>query len=208
MNKYISALSVVVAFGIVSFSGDLTPSRAVPPTSPEPQYDEKGALKRPIDFQRWVFVGSNIGLKYKRNHPEATHRAQDRQKAAKVGEFHNIYIRPESYEQYLKTGRFPEMTVLVMDVYEAKDRDQKDIVSGGFFPGRQLRIEVAVKNSKRPDGSNTDWAYYEFDPVTTATARAFPDRACYDCHRKHASVDNVWTQFYPVLRTPEKVPKQ
>lgn len=205
MNKYISVLSVVAAVGIAHCSADLTPSRAVPPAaSREPQYDDKGALKTPTGFERWVFVGSNIGLKYKRSQPGAAHREQDRQKAAKVGDFHNVYIRPESYEAYLKTGKFPEKTVLVMDVYEARERDDKGIVSGGLFPGKQLRIEVAVKNSKRPDGSSTDWAYYEFDPMTTATAKAFPDRSCYDCHRKHASADNVWTQFYPALRTPAK----
>ena len=31
-------------------------------------------------------------------------------------------------------------------------------------------------------------------------ARAFPDKACYDCHLQHASDDLVWVQFYPTLR--------
>lgn len=168
--------------------------------SAEPQYDEKGNLKRPTDFHTWVFVGANIGLQYRKDGQETNQREQDRHKAAAVGDFHNGYIRPESYEHYLKTGKFPDKTVLVMEVYEAKDRDQQNVVSGGLFPGERRSIEVAVKNSKRPDGSTTDWAYYVFKPTTKSTAKAFPDNACYDCHRKHASVDNVWVQFYPVLR--------
>jgi hypothetical protein len=46
----------------------------------------------------------------------------------------------------------------------------------------------------------TDWAYYDFDKPTKATAAAFRDATCYDCHLKHADVDNVWVQFYPTLR--------
>jgi hypothetical protein len=47
---------------------------------------------------------------------------------------------------------------------------------------------VAVKNGKRPEGSKTDWAYYDFDKPTRATASAFRDAACYDCRLKHPCV--------------------
>jgi hypothetical protein len=63
-----------------------------------------------------------------------------------------------------------------------------------------------VKNSARPDGSKTPWAYYSFTNRTApngpplATAKAQPDANCYDCHLKHADRDNVWVQFYPTLR--------
>jgi hypothetical protein len=175
--------------------------------SSDPQYEAKWELKRPENFRTWVFVGANLGLQYHKDVPETTPREKDRRKAD-PGDFHNVYIRPEAYEHFLRTGKFPDLTVLVMDVYEAKERDAKNIVSKGLFPGSQRRIEVAVKNSKRPDGSKTDWAYYAFDPPTKATATAFPDSACYDCHHKHADLDNVWVQFYPVLRNPEKPPGQ
>ena len=62
-----------------------------------------------------------------------------------------------------------------------------------------LSLSANVKNSRRPDGSKTDWAYYDF-PAGQLTAKAFLDKACYDCHLDHASDDNVWVQFYPVLR--------
>jgi len=170
-----------------------------------PEYDEKGNLKQPTDYRRWVFVGSNIGLQYSKDLAETTRREKDRQQGAKSGDFHNVYINPEAYEQYLKTGKFPDRTVLVMDVYEAKEKDPKGVVSGGFFPGAQRRIEVAVKNSKRPDGSKTDWAYYAFpNPSKPSAQGAFKDADCYQCHRKHAADDNVWVQFYPILRRDRK----
>jgi len=210
LTRWLFVLPAGLALGAVPLVGNVNsnPQERVDlgkvTRSAEPQYDGNGDLKRPTDFQTWVFVGANLGLRYRKDVQNISHREQDRQKGTASGDFHNVYIRPESYEQYLKSGTFPDLTVLVMDVYEAKERDQQDIVAKGLFPGAQRSVEVAVKNSKRPDGSKTDWAYYVFDPPTQKTAKAFPDRACNDCHRKHASVDNVWVQFYPVLRAEEK----
>jgi Cytochrome P460 len=204
MIQRIGAASVLAALAIVFLIDSSPASRAVPGPVPEPQYDGNGDLKRPADFQSWIFVGANIGLQYRRDTAEKAQREQDTGKRTTSGDFHNIYIRPEAYEEYRKTGKFPDMTMLVMDVYQTKERDEKNIVLNGLFPGKQRAIEVAVKNSKRPDGLKTDWAYYVFDPPTTPTAKAFRDSACYDCHLKHASVDNVWVQFYPVLRDREE----
>src|SRR5438067_6873249 len=106
--------------------------------STEPQYSEKGELKRPADYQTWVFVGSNIGLQYRKPVTETTEREQERRKEKEKGDFHNVYINAEAYAHYKKTGKFPDKTMLVMDVYEAKDKEPKNIVSKGFFPGNQL----------------------------------------------------------------------
>jgi acetyl esterase/lipase len=156
-------------------------------------------LKRPGDHRAWVFVGSNIGIQYRKDVSETTDPEKVRRKEKEIGDFHNVYINPQAYEHYTRTGKFPDKTMLVMDVYEAKDKEPKNIVSKGYFPGNQLHVEVAVKNSKRPDGSKTDWAYYAFPP-NQPTAKAFPDSACYQCHLQHADDDNVWVQFYPTLR--------
>ena len=166
-----------------------------------PEYGEQGKLKFPSGFQSWVFVGANIGLQYRQDVPEATLRERARRKDGDAGEFHNVYINAESYEAFRKTGKFPERTVLVMDVYEVRDKEPQNIVIGGHFPGQRRGIEVAVKNSNRPDGMKTDWAYYVFDiSDLTQPVMASNDADCYQCHKKHASVDNVWVQFYPILR--------
>jgi hypothetical protein len=164
-----------------------------------PQYNDRGELKRPTDYRTWVFVGTSIGLRYRQDVSDGTTRQGDGHKPAKLGDFHNVYINPPAYEHYVKTGKFPEKTMLVLDIYKAEAREPKGIVSGGLFSGEQLRIEVAVKNRARPDGSKTDWAYYDFPPGRP-TARAFPDKTCYECHRAHAADDKVWVQFYPTLR--------
>jgi hypothetical protein len=171
-----------------------------------PEYNARGELKLPADYRTWVFVGSNMGIEYG---DDANQPAKKQEPAkqpdggkVKVGNFHNVYINPEAYAEYVKSGKFPEKTVLVLDVYKAEPGT--GIVTEGLFPGRQTGIAIAVKNSARPDGEKTNWAYYDFAPGKT-TAKAFADKACYDCHLHHADDDNVWVQFYPtLLRLKEK----
>lgn len=172
-----------------------TPARK----STGPQYNDKGELKLPADFYTWVFVGSNLGIEYREaGEPDAA-REKNEEKPDKPRNFHNIYINPEAYEQYAKSGKFPEKTVLVLDMYKAEAGEPKSVVSDGRFPGKQTGVAIAVKNSARPDGGKSDWAYYEFS-LDQSAAKAFPNKACYDCHLQHADDDNVWVQFYPTLR--------
>ena len=139
----------------------------------QPEYTAQGELKLPVDFDDWVFVGSNLGLEYK----DPADNAAPAATPPKTGNFHNVYINPEAYAHYRKTGEFPEKTMLVLDIYQAVPGAPKSVVSSGLFPGKQMEVAVAVKNSARPDGSKTDWAYYDF-PLGQKTARAFPDKAC------------------------------
>jgi Cytochrome P460 len=171
-----------------------------------PQYAPNGQLLAPVGYETWVFVGSNIGLAYKPDAPAITAREAAR---ADKPQFHNVYINPEAYARFVATRQFPELTVLVMEKFAAVDRDTKGVLASGSFNGDRVGLEVAVKNSRRPDGSSTPWAYYDLtDPADPSKVRssapAFPDAVCESCHRQHASMDNVWVQFYPVLRNATK----
>jgi len=194
---------------LLALLGGIVEATGLPPGGPAketagPRYDDKGELKRPVDYQTWVFVGANLGLQYRRPAKDAKEGPDAKKAPAKRPQtFHNVYINPEAYHAYAKTGKFPDRTILVMEVYEALDREPRDIVTGGLFPGKLQSVEAAVKNTKRPDGSKTDWAYYAFTPKQ-ATAKAFPDANCYQCHLKHADDDSVWVQFYPTLRSHKK----
>jgi hypothetical protein len=200
MRRYRKAESLIALTAVVVLA-PRSPSDESRFPIPGPSYNEKGELKRPADYRRWVFVGSNLGLDYRKEISETSQPGKAQRKLP--GDFHNVYINPEAYEHYKRTGRFPDGTMLVMDVYEAKEKEPRRIVTHGFFPGNQLHMEMAVKNSRRPDGSKTDWAYYAF-PMNQSTAKAFPDSACYQCHLRHAEDDNVWVQFYPSLRLYKK----
>jgi Cytochrome P460 len=171
-------------------------------SSDDPQYAPGGDLLLPTGFETWVFVGSNLGLSYT---PEAAAAASAPPPRAPRQQFHNVSINRAAYDYFLANGSFPERTVLVMQVFEAADKEPKNVLANGFFNGRRVGLEVAVKNASRPDGKTTPWAYYNFTDQSDrakvlASATAFPDAACASCHRSHASTDNVWVQFYPTLR--------
>jgi len=156
----------------------------------------------PDGFETWVFVGSNLGLSYT---PDAAAAASAPPPRPGRQQFHNVSVNRAAYDYFLANGRFPDMTVLVMQVFEAADKEPKDVLASGLFNGRRVGLEVAVKNGSRPDGKTTPWAYYNFtDPSDRSkllvSAAAFADEACANCHQRHASIDNVWVQFYPALR--------
>jgi hypothetical protein len=172
------------------------------PSPTTPQYAPNHDLLMPPGFESWVFVGSNLGMAYKQDLPATTARETARADAPR---FHNVYLNPEAYAHFRATRQFPEPTMLVMENFAAADKEPQGILSTGQYNGDRVGLEVAVKNSKRPDGSTTPWAYYVFTDFTNPTqvlrqAPARPDAQCENCHRRHASMDNVWVQFYPTLR--------
>ena len=195
-------------FAIVTFSAWVTSTPLAQAQADEaPKYTADGQLLAPAGYEAWVFVGSNLGLAYRRDLPVSTGvEARRADRRADRPQFHNVYINPDAYKRFLATGEFPDPTILVMDRFVAADKEPKGIVTEGVFNGDRRGLEVAVKNLSRPDGLATAWAYYDFtdtsDPSKTrASASAFPDEICESCHRQHASKDNVWVQFYPVLRS-------
>ena len=88
---------------------------AVPPASAqdvEPRFTENNLLLRPQGYREWIFIGATLGMSYepsaeKRQHPK----------------FHNLYINPSSYREYRKTGRFPDRTIIAMEVLTAGSRE-------------------------------------------------------------------------------------
>ena len=103
--------------------------------------------------------------------------------------------------------------MLVMENYTSGSKENntaKGVVEGehefgtlnGHFEDARSGIEVALKDSETfEDG----WAYFNFTNFGDRTklmdkGRAFNKSMCWDCHKEHAADDNVFIQFYPVLR--------
>jgi hypothetical protein len=150
-----------------------------------PRYNDARDMLRPEGYRQWVFVGASLGLRY----------AEDGEPEEGPGSFHNVYIQPEAYADFMDNGIFPEKTILAMETYETGTREPKAELTGGYFEETLSGFSVAVKDSERFDET---WGYVSFGDGATATP--FPKERCYDCHAEHAAVDNVFTQFYPILR--------
>ena len=194
---------LITGAAALCFTFAVSPPKAQAQLADEPRYAPSGDLLLPSGFETWVFVGSNLGLSYTPD--AATAASAPPPRAGRQQQFHNVAITKAAYDYFLANDRFPDRTVLVMQVFEAADKEPKGVLANGVFNGRRVGLEVAVKNASRPDGKTTPWAYYNFtDPSdrskVRASAAAFPDEACANCHQLHASIDNVWVQFYPALR--------
>lgn len=154
-----------------------------------PRYTADGDLIRPEGYREWVFIGATLGMSYREGEAAAAPGPQ---------EFHNLYIAPAAYREYKKGGKFPEGTMLVMEKMTAAS--QVSINQRGHFQDKALGIEVALKDSSQYDES---WAYFNFirpDGSAAPSMKAFKKESCWACHNEHAATDNVFTQFYPMLR--------
>ena len=154
----------------------------------QPRYVEGKQLVLPEGYREWIFVGASLGLSY-----------SEQPRAGGPGTFAHIYIQPEAYEHFKQSGQFPEKTMLVMEVH--KPEQNVSINKQGYFEGDRVAVEVALKDrSKFEEG----WAYFDFANGRKKSATAFPKASCFNCHQQHAAIDNVFTQFYPVLRDLKK----
>jgi len=152
------------------------------PSRTQPRYTVEGALRRPADVERWVLVGTSLGLGYS----DATDDGP--------GMFHRVYLEPGAYDYYLRTRRFRDGTMLALSIREPSRRVPPS--RAGWTEGAFAALELAVKDPGRFPGG---WAYFDFGR-DEPTASALPRERCAQCHARHAARDNVFVQFYPQLR--------
>ena len=55
---------LLITLAAVVYQATHVPSGESRLAQPEPQYNEKGELRRPADYRSWVFVGSSDALSY------------------------------------------------------------------------------------------------------------------------------------------------
>ena len=150
------------------------------------KFNDKGELARPTDYREWVFLTAGLGMTYGPNAPRPGQPAP----------FSNVFVNPDSYREFMKTGKWPNGTMFILEIRSALEN--VSINNGGRTQGDIIAIEASVKDTTRfPDGG---WAYLGFDDragLKTAAA-PFPRTAtCYSCHSKNAAVEWSFTQFYP-----------
>src|ERR1051325_7959562 len=126
-----------------------------------PVFQGKTTLVRPANYREWIFVGSSRGLSYATN-PSS---------GGGMGEmYHNVYITPAAYREFASSGRFPEGTVLAMEMLSSETKREPGLQ--GSFEKDFLGLEVAVKDSSRFEG--TGWAYFGF---SNGNGSALKDKA-------------------------------
>jgi hypothetical protein len=155
---------------------------APPPEAPTAQYDSGGRLLRPADYRDWEFLSAGYGMNYD---------------AAPGGHelFTNVFVQRWAYQAFLRSGRWPERTMFVID--ERNTQSQGSINKTGHFQTELAGLAVEIKDAER---NGQVWAYYTFGADQPAAAAQPAGNACWACHERHAAVEHSFVQFYPTLK--------
>ena len=199
MQKYL--VTIIAGLGLSASAAYLLVAKQVLAAKSEQSsaiFDSDGKMQLPDPhiFRRWVFVGAPLT-------PNALNNGH-----ANFPEYHHVYIEEKNVEAYLKTGSFPEGTVIVKELTRVldptfPDGSRTEPSGRGYFNGQYNGIDLTVKDSKRFAKTN-NWGFFTFGhhplPYAKSAAEA-PATECASCHQANvAKTDMTWVQFYPLLR--------
>jgi Cytochrome P460 len=170
---YVTAIAVVTAFQPHATAQSTSDSSAA-------AFLPDGRLVYPAQYRDWIFLTSGLNMSYS---------------AAMVGHsmFDNVFVNPEAYREFLRTGTWPEHTLLVKETRTAAEKGSIN-KHGKFQTGEVMGVEVHVKDAHLSGG----WGFFEFNGKEAAPQIPLA-ASCYVCHGQHAAVDTTFVQFYPTL---------
>jgi hypothetical protein len=148
-----------------------------------PRYTPDNRLLLPQNYREWIFLSSGLDMSYSEKPEMAMHSM-----------FDNVFVNPAAWRSFQDSGRWPDKTVLLMEVRGAESKGS--INQRGHFQGSEVMgVDVHVRDTARfKDG----WAFFAFDSDQPATQIPV-SASCYSCHQQHAAVDTTFVQFYPTL---------
>ena len=198
MKRLFPLMGVILGVAVGFMPGSTPPATAGSPpavatggnTSADKllEFTLEGKLKRPpFSFRKWVYLGT----------PLTPNDLNDGK--ANFPEFHNVYMDPDSFAHFEKTGEYRDGTVIVKELVSVGEKEASS--GNGYFQGDFIGLEVSVKDAKRYPTEPGNWGYYSFGhsyPLKEQSAKNKTDE-CNGCHQRHA-INFVFSQYYPVLR--------
>ena len=146
-----------------------------------PSYDAEGKIIIPENMDRWPTVGTTYALSYEGDGGTT---------------LNTVRLDPESYDAYVKTGKFPVGAIFALEVRTAGRRDRAG--QGRQDAGRR-RWPLAACEGREGRAGHVDVLrlWREREGRATPIPRS---QACYSCHDEHAGkTDTVFMQYYPTL---------
>lgn len=188
-TRFAVAGGLILATGLAMPGVLANPSLAQTAPMDRAHFNSKGDLIRPEGWREWIYIGTPLT-------PNSLNPPQ-----AAFPEFHSVYIDPASWEHYKRTGEFRDGTMIAKELASV---GATQATSGkGFFMGELIGFEIAYKSDKHFPDDPGNWGYFSFghkpEPYDQ-TATKQPVAACAACHFASAAQDNVFIQYYPVIR--------
>ncbi|WCT74506.1 cytochrome P460 family protein [Sphingomonas naphthae] len=139
MRLKVLLTGAVAISGALAFRAAQGNARAAAATGGTPAYTKGGRLIVPADYREWVFLSSGIDTSY-------TERP--------VHQFDNVFAPRDAYRAFLKTGVWPDKTVLIVE-NRAVETKGSITRSGQFQTSGVIGLERAADRLNRlgiPDG--------------------------------------------------------
>ena len=143
-------------------------------------YAADGKLVAPKDYREWIYLSSGLDMTYGPAGPPPGQHS-----------FDNVFVDPASYRSFLKTGAWPDKTVMVLEVRNTAQ--DLSINKAGHVQTGVRAVEVHVKDEARGG-----WAFYGVN-AAGETNKFAPTSSCHVCHNASGAVDTTFVQFYPTL---------
>lgn len=113
------------------------------------KFNEAGELLLPQDYREWIMVGTQVT-------PNEMNEGN-----APFAEIRTVYLDPDSYAHWKKTGKFRDGAMTVKELISVGEREGPGS-GNGYFMGDYIGLEASVKDSKRFTNEPGNWAYYIF----------------------------------------------
>ncbi|RXT51192.1 hypothetical protein B6S44_21545 [Bosea sp. Tri-44] len=166
-------------------------------------FNENGEAALPRGYRTWVHT-------YTAWEP-ITESLLD-EKTTQTPEFHNVYVEPNAYRNYMLTGKWPEGTLIVKEFsFTSTDKANCDgppayLCNAWFgkviFQHGYTGIALMLKDTKRYPAEAGGWAYFSYghqQPPYKASSAPHDRARCAQCHidRAGPALDYVLSTNQP-----------
>ena len=69
-----------------------------------PRFNTNMELIRPLDYRDWIYLSAGVGMTY---NPAASTQTNP--------VFDNVFVNPSSYRAFLKSGKWPDGTIFILE---------------------------------------------------------------------------------------------
>ena len=140
---------------------------------------QKSAVDYPTGFRKWAHVKSMAIVSDK--HPLY----------AAFGGMHHVYVNPTGLDALVKGKDFPDGSVLVFDLLEAKEDN------GAWVEGDRKFVAIMQKDRARWKTTG-GWGFEAFKD-DSRTERTVTDATgqCFGCHQSQTKNDFVFSAYRP-----------
>lgn len=153
-------------------------------------FNDQGQAALPKGYRHWVHTYTAW---------EAIATSFLNEKMTPTPELHSVYVEPNTYRIFMKTGKWPEGSLMIKE-FSTTNTDPKECsgppaytckldTSTIIFPHERTGIAVMLKDNKRYPREPGGWAYFSFGHQAPPYEKFSPARGHAQCAQCH--IDNV-----------------